>query len=347
MAEEQERIDIEWITRQVNDGSVGRLIGELQKRRTERLNLTMVPSLFDGRTIKAEEGYAFHVGGLAELQFNIGRDDTNDEVKFRHGVAFSLQPTHSQPDIRVLVPKIERFNEFMQTYPDRFGDLRMWHHTQSGRSENYPPGAIPEHIVRPHVFIMLGTLQSATNINIEWILNDFDRLLPLYEYVEGSEAFPRLTRRRKGFAWSPGNKARAARTKYLREERTVDKALRHNILQDALFRNLEDLHGKTSVSGEQDCGNGTPVDVAVRKGKSFVYYEIKTGLSVQSCIRQALGQLMEYAYWPGAREADKLVVVGEPPLDAEAKKYLSDIRRRFGLPLYYQCFDPDKGTLTE
>jgi len=67
--------------------------------------------------------------------------------------------------------------------------------------------------------------------------------------------------------------------------------------------------------------------VAVRQGSDYIYYEIKTGLSAQSCIREALGQLLEYSYWPGGQSADQLVIVGEPPLDDNARAYLETLRR--------------------
>ncbi|MCH7564857.1 MAG: hypothetical protein IH968_13645 [Gemmatimonadetes bacterium] len=178
------------------------------------------------------------------------------------------------------------------------------------------------------------------------ILDDFDRLMPLYDYVEGAATFPALTtQRRRGFEWSPGNKARVTRTSFERKKQTVDKALRHNVLQDKLFRHLEKLHGESNTSGEQDCGKGTPIDVAIVTGKGYTYYEIKTGLSARSCIREALGQLMEYSFWPGTQQAIKLVVVGEPPLDADARKYLNTLRKKFSLPVYYQQFKIKSGKL--
>ena len=213
----------------------------------------------------------------------------------------------------MLVPKIKRFNEYFRIYPDAFEGLSMWHWGPGDeRSDNAEVAPIPDKLVERGVFIFIGTLQPAEAVDIGWILDDFERLLPLYKYVEGTETFPKQAQTKRGFQWSPGNKARVARTAaYERNAQTVDKSLRHNIVQAALFEYLEELHGEDNASGEQDCGNGTPIDVAVRDGDRFVYYELKTGLSAQSCIREAIGQLMEYSYWPGAQKADKLIVVGE------------------------------------
>ncbi|MGC1784471.1 MAG: hypothetical protein WA708_18245 [Acidobacteriaceae bacterium] len=79
--------------------------------------------------------------------------------------------------------------------------------------------------------------------------------------------------------------------------------------------------------------------MAVLQNGEYAYFEIKTGLSAQSCIREALGQLLEYSYWPGAEKATRLVIVGEPPFDKKAKAYLETLRKQFSLPLEYRQFD--------
>ena len=111
------------------------------------------------------------------------------------------------------------------------------------------------------------------------------------------------------------------------------------MIQAAFFDYLVGIHGEENVSGEQDSGNGTSVDVAVKKGMRLTYYEIKTGLSAQSCIREALGQLLEYAYWPGNQRAGKLVIVGEAKYDAKAKAYIKSLQDEFALPIEYKRFD--------
>ncbi len=87
------------------------------------------------------------------------------------------------------------------------------------------------------------------------------------------------------------------------------------------------------------------MDVASKEGKSYTYYELKTGLSAQSCIREAIGQLMEYSFWPGSQRADRLVVVGEAVYDPEAKTYIRKLRKDFDLPIEYQQFDIESGRL--
>ncbi|MGB8028329.1 MAG: hypothetical protein WCF30_01580 [Terracidiphilus sp.] len=61
---------------------------------------------------------------------------------------------------------------------------------------------------------------------------------------------------------------------------------------------------------------------------------------------KALGQLLEYSYWPGLREADRLIVVGEEAPTADSRKYISILRKRFKLPVEYQQFNLSSRELT-
>lgn len=329
------------IVTEVNDAARALPIGELQEWRRVNLGFRRLPSASPFYiTVKEGRDWVFHVGGLSELQFNLGFEEFTGVRIFRHGVAFSLQTTREMPTIEPLIPKIERFNEYLRVYPEAFEGLTMWHWSKGIRSSEYAVSPIPSEMVKVESFVFVGTKQPPRSIDIDWILDDFDRLLPLYKYVEGAAQFPRAMEPRP-FEWAPGNKARAARTVYERSAQKVDKSLRHNVVQAALFNHLEQLHGADNTSGEQDCGKGTLIDVAVKTASGYIYYEIKTGLSAQSCIREALGQLMEYSYWPGSQKAITLVVVGEPPYDKDAKAYIRKLRKEFSLPIEYQRFDMD------
>jgi hypothetical protein len=59
---------------------------------------------------------------------------------------------------------------------------------------------------------------------------------------------------------------------------------------------------------------------------------------------EGLAQILEYSYWPGAQEAERLVIVGEPSLDGDAERYLATLKERFSLPIEYQQIDLAKGT---
>jgi hypothetical protein len=342
--EQPSAMTLQEVVTAVNEGVQGRPIGGLPDwRKTHKGKGQLPKTLFYSEA--RERDYVFHVGGLSELQFNVGFEPVNELRTFRHGIAFSLRPTREIPYSEVvglLAPKIERFNEFLSIYPNAFAGFSMWHWSKDDdRSNNYPVAPIRDELVREGFFIFIGRLQPQDRIDVDLILDDFDRLLPVYEYVEGADAFPARVPEgeRKGFVWSTGNKARVTYTAFERSAKTVEKSLRHNALQPVLFAYLEQIHGAENTKGELHTGNGTLIDVAVREGKGYVYYEIKTGLSAQACIREAIGQLMEYSYWPGAQEADRLVIVGEVRLDKDAKAYLARLRENFKLPVEYRQLD--------
>ncbi len=142
-----------------------------------------------------------------------------------------------------------------------------------------------------------------------------------------------------GFHFQSGYTEGRARTTANVPGRELDVNLRHNLLREALHRALSQCFGADAVgTRELPNGIGGRIDAVVEQGGGdYWFYEIKTALSsARACIREALGQLLEYAYWPGAQEAKRLIIVGEPPLDDEARKYLKRLRQQFTLPIYYQ-----------
>ena len=68
----------------------------------------------------------------------------------------------------------------------------MWRWTRSqDRSKNESPAPIElsaKVLVTDSAFIFLGRLQQVDTIDYELILSDFDRLFPLYEFVERDSA---------------------------------------------------------------------------------------------------------------------------------------------------------------
>ncbi|MGH2403363.1 MAG: hypothetical protein ACRDGN_02760 [bacterium] len=122
-------------------------------------------------------------------------------------------------------------------------------------------------------------------------------------------------------------------------------ALRHKALQRALYDHLRAEVGPGGVAIEHKLDFGVRVDAAVNTPQGLSFYEVKVASSVQACVRAALGQLLEYAYWPSAKRATELVIVAEPTPDADAVEYLRLLRERFGLPLWYRHISLTEGML--
>ena len=113
----------------------------------------------------------------------------------------------------------------------------------------------------------------------------------------------------------------------------------HNDIQNRLYAYLREQFGAANVGTEVDTGSGTTIDAVLKDGKNIVFYEIKTSASVRTSIRQAIPQLLEYAFWPDGKRAAELVIVSHLPITKTAKRYLEYLREEFNMPFSYRQFD--------
>lgn len=261
-------LDIPGIAEKLNKLAPPHPIGRLQAIRAELKEFKRRPGdkIFSAQT--TFDDYAFHHGGRTELQFNIGYADGDNADNLRHGVAFSFETSPTLQSIDVLVPKVKLFNDFLELNAGDLGDMRMWHYDPE-RSADYPPGAIASALVKKGVFVFLGNRQPAKKIDCEKILNDFDRLLPLYCYVESRGASAPVPLPKSGFAFKDGYSKKATAAKASFAEQELDLDLRHNVLQEVLYRRLVSQYGKDNVRTEQPSGVGTLIDIVVRRRASI------------------------------------------------------------------------------
>ena len=201
------------------------------------------------------------------------------------------------------------------------------------------PGPISSELVREDVFVFLCKRQSAVGIDYKKILDDFDRLLPLYRYVESGGTTAPVPHPETNFDFKAGysKKIKAARATLAQKELDLD--LRHNLLQETLYQRLAFKYGTDNIRTEQPSGVGTQIDVVVKMEHEYWFYEIKTALTPRACLREAIGQLLEYGFWPGAKEPSRFIVVGEGPIDEDGQKYLHRLRKRFSLPIEYEAIE--------
>jgi hypothetical protein len=325
------------IISEVNSRAETHPIGKLQEIRKELKGLKHLPTPRIFTSLTTFDEWAFHHGGRKEIQFNIGFEHPDDIDELRFGVAFSLETSRSLPSIEILIPKVKLFNDFMQLYSEKYADMRMWHYTRMGRSSDYRPTSIPPELVTDGVFIFLGRRQPLSQLDYEQILNELDRLLPVYKYVESEGKLQLISSVTVDkFKFRPGCTTKTTSTVATQAQKELDINLRHNALQEALHRRLAEKYGPENVGTELQSGAGTSVDVVVRQNDAYWFYEIKTSYSPRACIRQALGQLLEYGFWPGSQNASRLIVVGETALDEEGTTYLHTLKERFSLPIEYE-----------
>jgi hypothetical protein len=118
-----------------------------------------------------------------------------------------------------------------------------------------------------------------------------------------------------------------------------DVDLVHNRIQTGLFNYLTKNYGKDNVGTEIPTGRGTLIDAVVKHDNEYTFYEIKTSPSVRQCIREAIGQLLEYAHFGNKVALKELVVVSPYKINLDGEQYLSTIREKYGVPISYCQFD--------
>ena len=321
------------IAEEINIRSLNYNIGKLQEFRKKQHNLKRLPSrwVFDQRTVFEEWGW--HYGGRSELQFNIGIE--GDEL--RYGVAFSLECSKSLPSIDVLLPKIVLFNEYIAEHCAELSDLRMWYYNELRSTDNMP-SIIPEELVKEGIFIFLGDKQSLNNLDYPLILSTLDRLLPLYQFTENVNSVKGTTNDSQGFHFKPGFTDKLSSTVGKVCEKTLNIRLLHNDLQRKLYKSLIDLHGEDNV-GTEISTNGNSIDLVVKNEDEYWFYEIKTASTARGCLRQSLGQIFEYSYWPSNQQATRLFIVGFPAADDVEQKYIDYLKYSLNLPIDYIAID--------
>jgi hypothetical protein len=110
----------------------------------------------------------------------------------------------------------------------------------------------------------------------------------------------------------------------------------HDQMQQSLYNSLVAAHGLDKVGCELATSSGRPADIIVSLPDGYELFEIKTALAPRDCIREVLGQLLEYAYWPGSPDFNALWIVGPSPIDSQAQEHLDGLRERFGIPAGYR-----------
>lgn len=125
-----------------------------------------------------------------------------------------------------------------------------------------------------------------------------------------------------------------------RQRRTRANAIvyspEHQKMQLALVKRLRQAHPTARISYEENF-----VDVTLKTEDAIVLYEVKSDLHPLRVIRQALGQLLEYAYHPRSTYAiePSLVIVGRQPLRGQDLAFFQHICTQFGLPITYEVIE--------
>ena len=117
----------------------------------------------------------------------------------------------------------------------------------------------------------------------------------------------------------------------------IELAGLHDKVQDRLVSWLRKTHPKQQVSKEAYIEPyGTRIDVVLeRPNDGLTFYEVKVLPTIKACIREALGQLLEYAHWTANDLSQEWVIVSYHPVNDSINEYLEKLGTTYGLPVSY------------
>lgn len=151
------------------------------------------------------------------------------------------------------------------------------------------------------------------------------------------------------YKFKPGhNPTKTGTSKSVYSKKTVNRTLKHKKIQELMFNQLVKEYDERSVGTEVPTGSGTSIDVVVvQSDMTEWFYEVKTYNQPLVCIREAFGQIMEYAMFSKNKHADKLIIVGvNKPSESEIE-YLKHLRNTTRLNVFYQVFSLEMMLLNE
>ena len=116
----------------------------------------------------------------------------------------------------------------------------------------------------------------------------------------------------------------------------------HDQMQNAIFRLLKG----SDFDYEKVYIKKGRVDIKAKtQQNTWHYFEVKTD-NAKLSIRKALGQILEYAYFPNEEKAEKLIIISDEEPNEDVIQYLNHIRDKFTLPISYRCFNLDRNELS-
>lgn len=176
-------------------------------------------------------------------------------------------------------------------------------------------------------------------------LVNFDNNIGTYHYIfkkadKDIEKFSNKNRIRQfNFKASKFDKSTSTR-KSFRKEKVIQIRPLHDEIQESLYNYLLSQYNSNCISCETDTGINTRIDITVSTGGKLILYEVKTYPSIMISIRMALGQLLEYAFWPEPiTTIHELIIVSHLEPDEVDKRYIKFLRKKTQINVSYQQYD--------
>lgn len=107
----------------------------------------------------------------------------------------------------------------------------------------------------------------------------------------------------------------------------------HNKLQMEFYNNLVRIYGEKKVEMEQNY-----VDIRLTENNRITFFEVKPFSTAKKCIRESIGQLLEYV-WKEKISKISLRVVGSSKITDSEKEYLKFVKENLNIDFDYIHFE--------
>ncbi|MFK7932479.1 MAG: hypothetical protein AB8G22_03160 [Saprospiraceae bacterium] len=173
-----------------------------------------------------------------------------------------------------------------------------------------------------------------------------------YTFINHKPIFDinKIENKKESFTFQPAEKNAVddepisiLRKNYTRQPKSIEISYLHDAISKTLTRELIKENGYDNVRAEHPAGyEANRIDIVVNTQEGLVFYEIKTYNSIKTSVREAVGQLLEYCYYPEHNKAIELIIVTHLPITPTIIQYFKHLRNTLLIPIYYQYYDLEK-----
>ena len=113
----------------------------------------------------------------------------------------------------------------------------------------------------------------------------------------------------------------------------------HKKIQNAVSEILKGQYTKIQLETNPEDAEDQRIDIKgfSKKEQEWHFFEVKT-VSAKRCIREALGQILEYAHYPNVNRAKKFFIIGPEPPDENDKAYMQLLRNTYKMPIWFRWY---------
>jgi len=267
--------------------------------------------------------FEVHTGAIYDVQlFTI---DSIQKISYWVGTIKNCSVLTNEERLRIRNLFFKK--RWYQNEVNRLQELGLWNDKVSKSFEKYFLPNIKFRETDVDVFEDLIPIFDDSKMTNRWRY----KLFNWYDGAEESLKPTQFTFRAIG-PRSPQSKVR----RKIQQPKSREVADRHQEIAEKLYKHLCMTYSIAQVGCDLPTGGGTYIDMVVQLPKSnYLIFEIKAYNDLRKSVREALGQILEYAYFTSKMRTKKLVIVSDKAATIQIENYFKQLRERFSIPIQY------------